>query len=200
MKRLPILMMITFFFCFPGIIFANDLTTKEEVWITHNSFLGSQLSLPSSYRETPMGMIANRGEVQSFIDQKDLDRIRPYFVLNHYFKDKDTPTENTSSYFADPQNVSSYYDAFLKDYYEWGARQTLQIFPKFSSNVLVLKNEHVLGIHVDSSPQEKRSYYTWAHPEGFFVIVAIYKNDSDNEFIEKVISSFQLPAKELTSS
>lgn len=200
MKRSLTVAFFILFFAISGSLSANTPTEpKEEVWITHSSFLNAQISLPAGYRETSMGMIGNRGEVQAFIHSKDPNKNQPYFALTHYFKDQNTPRKNTSSYFADQKNVTAYYEYFLKDYYELGeGRQGTSIFPKFSSDVVVYQGEHILGIHVDTPPIEKRSYYIWAHPEGFFVVVATYRKDGDNEFIQKVISSFKLPEKELT--
>lgn len=163
-------------------------------WASYPTLQGAILLLPSEYQPSPIGLSSNIGEVQSFSVTNDSTLQHPYFVLDRYFPTEETPQENTSTYFSDPQKAEKYYQYFINQF------ESRVFYPKSSWEPMEVKkinDQNVLIIRARYIGQDRHDHYIWAYPTGFFVLTIYHgeKNPVPNtqSIIQRVIESFQLP-------
>lgn len=163
-------------------------------WVSHSTLQGATILLPTEYEPSPIGLSSNIGEVQSFSTAKDSTLQYPFFVLDRYFPTEETPQENTSTYFSDPQKAEAYYQYFISQF------ESRVFYPKSSWEPMEVKkinSEDVLMIRSHYIGQDHHDHYIWAYPTGFFVLTIYYSDknpvpDTQN-IIQRVVESFQLP-------
>lgn len=177
----------------PSVPNSRDLPSS----VFYSTLQGASLLLPVEYQPSSIGMSSTIGEVQSFSvtnDSTDSALQYPYFVLDRYFPTEETPKENTSTYFRDPQKAEEYYQYFISQF------ESRVFYPKSSWEPMEVKKintEDVLIIRSRYIGQDHHDHYIWAYPTGFFVLTIYYgdKNPVPNtqSIIQGAVESFQLP-------